>query len=76
MTATQDVFFGLLALVGGTTIYYYAEGLTRFSEQLDAIGSKTRMEEVEPADWNVALTRFAGAVVAFVGLALVVGGLL
>lgn len=75
MTAVQDVFFGSLALIGGPLLYYYAEGLTRFSEQLDAIGSTRPMEEVEPAGWNVMLTRIVGAVVAFAGLALVVGGL-
>ena len=76
MTAAQDIFFGLLALVGGPLMYYYAEGLTRFSEQLDAIGSTRPMEEVEPAGWNVLLTRLVGAVITVAGLALVVGGLL
>lgn len=34
--------------------------LARFGEQLDAIGSKRSWSEVEPADWNVALTRIIG----------------
>jgi hypothetical protein len=75
MTAVQDIFFGLLALFGGSGMYYYAEGLTRFSEQLDAIGSTTPIDEVEPAGWNVMLTRLVGALITFAGLALVVGGL-
>ena len=76
MTAGQDIFFGILALVAGPLMYYYAEGLTRFSEQMDAIGSKRPMEEVEPAAWNVMLTRLIGAVIAFAGVALVVSGLI
>lgn len=34
--------------------------LTRVSEQLDAIGSTRRMSDVEPAAWNVWLTRAVG----------------
>jgi hypothetical protein len=65
--ATGLVLGPLLALVGAG-IFKFAYGLTRFNEQLDAIGSTTRSSEVEPAGWNVALTRFVGAAIAVGGL--------
>ncbi|KAB1187157.1 MULTISPECIES: hypothetical protein [Haloferax] len=43
--------------------------VTRFLEQLDAIGSKTSWDEVEPADWNVTLTRFGGIFMTALGVA-------
>lgn len=57
----------LLALVGGG-MYRFAYGLSRFGEQMDAIGSTTPASEVEPADWNVMLTKLGGAAVALVGV--------
>ncbi|KAA9400089.1 hypothetical protein Har1130_00685 [Haloarcula sp. CBA1130] len=49
-------------------MYRYAYGVTKFSEQLDAIGSTTRSSAVEPADWNVMLTKLAGAAGGVFGL--------
>ncbi|MUV50843.1 hypothetical protein ELS20_11830 [Haloarcula hispanica] len=49
-------------------MYRYAYGITKFNEQLDAIGSTTRSSEVEPADWNVMLTKLVGAVGSGFGL--------
>lgn len=59
---------GPFVVVLGAGIFKFAYGLTRFNEQWDAIGSKTPASEVEPADWNVALTRFVGAAIAVGGL--------
>jgi hypothetical protein len=60
-----DGFLALLVTVGGAFIAVYARAFTRFGEQLDAIGSTTRWEDVEPAEWNVLLTRLiAGAFAA------------
>jgi len=56
--------------------FRYARGLTRFGEQIDAIGSTTTMSEVEAADWNVALTKIISAILAVVGLGMIAGGLL
>jgi hypothetical protein len=67
-TAADGLVLGpIVALVGGG-IYRFAYGLARFDEQTDAIGSKTRWSEVEPADWNVALTKGFGALVALAGV--------
>jgi hypothetical protein len=54
----------------------FARGVARFNEQLDAIGSTTPASEVEPAGWNVALTRLGGVVVAAIGAWMLLTGLL
>lgn len=56
----------IIALVGGG-MYRFAYGLSRAQEQLDAIGSTTPSSEVEPADWNVMLTKLVGVLVALAG---------
>jgi hypothetical protein len=58
------VFVSLLGLAMAVAPYRVA----RFQEQLDAIGSKRRREDVEPADWNVQLNRILGVVVLLFGL--------
>lgn len=59
---------GPVVLLGGVAIYRYAREISRFQEQIDAIGSKTPKHEIEPADWNVALTKVLGGFVAVGGL--------
>lgn len=54
----------LFGLPGALAPYKVA----RFGEQLDAIGSKTRSRDVEPADWNVLLTRVVGIGMTLVGV--------
>jgi len=76
LTLFGGLFFGLPVIGAGVLIFRYAYGITRFGEQLDAIGSKTSWDEVEPAEWNVLLTKGAGVVVALFGLYLVVMGVL
>ncbi|QLH80086.1 hypothetical protein HZS55_22300 [Halosimplex rubrum] len=71
-----SIFFGLLLLVFGSLGVRYARPLTRFNEQMDAIGSKTPASEVEPAEWNVAFTKILSAFFALLGLGLVVAGIL
>jgi len=66
-------FWGLCLVVIGAVGFRYARGITRFGEQMDAIGSTTRMSEVEAADWNVALTKIGSVVLALVGLGMLVG---
>nr|WP_241429874.1 hypothetical protein [Haloferax larsenii] len=41
----------------------------RVLEQLNAIGSKRNLRTVEPADWNVTLTRAVGGVIFLMGVA-------
>ncbi|WP_191906092.1 MULTISPECIES: hypothetical protein [unclassified Haloarcula] len=64
----SGLLFGPLTAIGGALMYRYAYGVTKFSEQLDAIGSTTRSSAVEPADWNVMLTKLAGAAGGVFGL--------
>ena len=68
MSRALDFGFGVALLAVGLANYRYAYRITWFGEQLDAIGSTTQASEVEPAYWNVALTRFVGILAALTGL--------
>lgn len=69
------VLFGLLAVALGGAVYRFASPLARFSEQLDAIGSTTSAEEVEPASWKVVLYRAVGVLTTIAGVVFVARGL-
>ncbi|MFC7195836.1 hypothetical protein ACFQL4_16375 [Halosimplex aquaticum] len=71
-----SIFAGLLLTVFGALGVKFAYGFALLGEQLDAIGSRRRASEVEPAEWNVALTRIGSGLVALVGLYLLATGLL
>lgn len=60
------VLFGLLGAI-------WPYQLTRFNEQMDAIGSKRRASDVEPAEWNVMLTRIFSVVMIFIGIVVLFG---
>lgn len=51
---------GILALPVGLLNWQHAEAIARFDERLDAIGSRRSWNSVDPADWKVALHRYAG----------------
>ncbi|WP_235853623.1 hypothetical protein [Halosimplex salinum] len=70
-----SIFFGVLLTGFGALSTRFAYGFARLSEQFDAIGSKTPASEVEPAEWNVALTRIVGVLLALVGLFMIASGL-
>jgi hypothetical protein len=44
----------------GAGSYRYAYRVTLYGEQIDAVGSTTPVESVEPADWNVFFTKAVG----------------
>ncbi len=67
-SGSGGLVLGPVVALAGAGIYRFAYGLAKFDEQTDAIGSKTRWSEVEPADWNVALTKGFGALVALAGV--------
>ncbi|WP_256297386.1 hypothetical protein [Haloarchaeobius salinus] len=73
MVNLNMLFWGGVVAVFGVVGYRYAYELSRFSEQLDAIGSKRAAAEVEPADWKVALERGVSGLLAIVGAGMVVG---
>lgn len=50
----------LILLVFGLPAAVWPYRIARFGEQIDAIGSKREKSEVEPAGWNVMLTRIVG----------------
>jgi len=66
---------GFIVLVFGAGSAYFARPVARISEQIDAIGSTTPASEVEPAEWNVVLTRIVGILFAVLGVAMMVGSL-
>jgi hypothetical protein len=66
------VLLGIVLVAVGVVFYRRAETVTWFFEVIDAIGSKTRADEVEPAEWNVLLTKLLGAAGVVVGLFLIV----
>ncbi len=68
-------FVGLAFLVGGVLGYRYAYELARLNERLDAVGSTTSWDAVEPATWKVILYQFGGIVIAGVGGITLLAGL-
>jgi hypothetical protein len=66
-SGSGGLVLGPVVALAGAGIYKFAYGLAKFDEQTDAIGSKTPSSEVEPADWNVALTKGFGVLVALAG---------
>lgn len=67
--------FGLILALLGAGMFRFAYGLTRFSEQLDSFGSTTPGSDVEPAGWNVALTKLFGILVSIGGVIWFLSGL-
>ncbi len=67
---------GLFLLLFGLPGAVFPYELARLGEQIDAIGSTTPAEEVEPADWNVTLTRMICIVMAAFGVLTVAIGVL
>jgi hypothetical protein len=65
---------GLLLVAFGLLGAVWPYKVTRFGEQMDAIGSKRSLSDVEPADWNVMLTRIVGGVCILFGLGVTFGG--
>ena len=66
---------GFFLLVFGLPAALRPYAMARFGEQIDAIGSTTRSSEVEPANWNVLLTRMIGLGMTVVGCVMLLGAL-
>ncbi|ELZ57643.1 MULTISPECIES: hypothetical protein [Halorubrum] len=58
----------LLLLAVGIPHAVWPYEIGRFGERLDSIGSKRAWSEVEPAEWNVKLTRAVGIGTVVLGL--------
>ena len=70
MCSEEVIVWGIVGLLFGPPMAIWPYKLTRWNEILDSIGRKSS-GRVEPAGWNVALTKFAG-----IGLSLFGGGFL
>lgn len=68
MCSVDTVAFGIVSLLFGPPMAIWPYKIARWSEILDAIGRKPS-GRVEPADWNVTLTRSVGVVLSCFGAA-------
>ncbi|WP_458206659.1 hypothetical protein [Haladaptatus sp. NG-SE-30] len=76
MTDVVKVAVGLVGIGIGLIGYRYAYHFSWFSEQLDAIGSKTPASDVEPAEWKVLFTRISFLLLAVLGMFFAIFGAL
>lgn len=66
---SEHIGVALILILFGLPGAVFPYRVAKFGEMLDAIGSKRSSSEVEPAAWNVTLTRIGGiAMVLFGGL--------
>lgn len=75
MVALKGLAMGIALIGVGAVIYRYAYAITRFSEQLDAIGSTRGVSNVEPATWNVILTKGLAALCFLLGSFFLMGAI-
>ena len=67
MAATMGLALGTALVVLGVLGVRHARAVARFEERLDAFGSKTDLSTVEPAEWNVQVTKVFALALAGVG---------
>ena len=67
MCSSEVVAWGIVGLIFGPPATIWPYKLARWGEILDAIGRKSS-GRVEPAGWNVALTRILGIGFSLFGL--------
>ncbi|WP_410766145.1 hypothetical protein [Haloferax sp. DFSO60] len=60
---------GVMFLAIGLPGAVFPYRVTKLGERIDAFGSKTPRDDVEPAEWNVTLTRFGGVFATALGVA-------
>ena len=67
MVATMGLALGVGLVVLGALGVRHARAIARFEERLDAFGSTTDLSTVEPAAWNVQVTKVFAIALAGVG---------
>ncbi|WP_323171314.1 hypothetical protein [Natrialba sp. PRR66] len=67
MVAIGGIVVGTVLVGLGLLGVRHAYGITRFHEQLDAIGSTRSAGTVEPAEWNVTLTKLLSGCLSAMG---------
>lgn len=65
--------FGMVFVVLGFLAMVWPYRVARFRQAWQAIGSTRSLSDVEPADWNVTLTRVVGVVFILLGGAVLFG---
>lgn len=71
MTSQGTIVLTTFAMVlMGLGVYSAVSPLrvARFTERLDAIGSRRRWDEVEPTNWNVFFTQLFGVVLVVISI--------
>lgn len=76
MVSLSGMAMGAGIVAVGFLLYRFSYEPTQFGEALDAVGSKRKLSEVEPADWNVGVTASIGLFVMLVGATIFVLALL
>lgn len=71
MCSQTFVIWGIIGLLFGPPSFIWPYKIARWDEITDAIGRKPS-GRVEPAVWNIVLTKIIGAVFSLVGLAFLV----
>jgi hypothetical protein len=66
------VILGIVIFLFGLLQNRNPYGVARFSEQSDAVGSKTDLDSVEPADWKVNLTYWSSYLWMLVGIGMII----
>lgn len=69
------VFPGIFVSLLGSAMVLKPRRIARFQEQMDAIGSKRNVADVEPAEWNVTLNQIAGGFILLMGVYVLLRGL-
>lgn len=64
MANLELLLAGIFLFVLGLPALIWPYESAKLGEQLDAIGSRRRISEVEPAGWKVSLTKFMGIVLS------------
>jgi len=68
MVEINGLLLGGALIVLGLFGIRYAHQITRFGEQIDAIGSKRQLSDIEPAEWSVSIARVLGFIVILTGI--------
>lgn len=68
----QLVISGIGLLILGLLQNRFPHGLSLLNEQLDSIGSRTDLDDIEPAGWRVKLTYWSSYVWLVLGIGMII----
>lgn len=71
-TIVALVIMGSVLFLFGLFINRHPYIVTRLSEQFDAVGSETELDDVEPTDWNVKWTYRSSYLWMAIGIGMII----